>query len=99
MLPSFGPSWINFYGAPREYKMVDYMDKLNYGVGEGAAYRGRLLMSMKTELLDAEAGGASTVYVKDARITDKVMQLQLTLHWYTSHPSLVLLPKSASSYV
>ena len=50
-LPTFGPSWINFYGSTREYKHIgsDY-EHLNKGVYDGVAFRGRLLMQLDTEL-------------------------------------------------
>ena len=41
ILPSFGPTWVNFYGAPRNYKMIEDHEDLNEGLGEGAAFRGR----------------------------------------------------------
>ncbi|TGZ70323.1 hypothetical protein CRM22_003257 [Opisthorchis felineus] len=48
-LPSFGPAWINLYGTPRIYtyaQMLRPEDELNLGLGEGVAYRGRLLMAI-----------------------------------------------------
>ncbi|XP_022089546.1 otoferlin-like isoform X2 [Acanthaster planci] len=58
-LPTFGPSWINLYGSKREYNTVDKTRKLNEGFGEGCQFRGRLLMSLKTEVQDSalESGG------------------------------------------
>ncbi|XP_071507429.1 myoferlin-like [Diadema antillarum] len=52
-LPTFGPCFVNFYGSPREFDSFngDY-DELNRGRGHGAAYRGRVLVSMATELGD-----------------------------------------------
>ena len=40
-LPTFGPCFINFYGATREYSLVssDHTLDLNQGKGEGCAYR------------------------------------------------------------
>ena len=61
MLPSFGPSWINFYGAPRNYKLESQLDEMNEGVGEGAAYRGRLLMSFSCKPVEGQAIGPSKV--------------------------------------
>lgn len=51
-LPLFGPSYINFYGSPREYHKTlnDKLEHLNKGIGEGVAYRGRLLVELKTIL-------------------------------------------------
>jgi len=47
-LPIFGPSWVNFYGAPREHSMFegDHAEKMNEGLGEGCAYRGRVLLEL-----------------------------------------------------
>ncbi|XP_038056596.1 otoferlin-like isoform X3 [Patiria miniata] len=58
-LPTFGPSWVNLYGSKREYNTVDKTRKLNEGFGEGCMYRGKLLMSLKTEVQDGslESGG------------------------------------------
>ncbi|ELU05062.1 hypothetical protein CAPTEDRAFT_184805 [Capitella teleta] len=61
ILPSFGPSFINFYGSPRRYNIQGGSDELNEGLGEGSAYRGRLLMQLTTTILDAESGGVSSV--------------------------------------
>ena len=36
-------------------------EDLNEGIGEGSAYRGRLLMSITTSIIDGEGGGAMTV--------------------------------------
>jgi len=48
-LPQFGPCYINFYGSPREYqKTTDKYEHLNQGIGEGVAYRGRLLVELRT---------------------------------------------------
>ncbi|KAL9983680.1 hypothetical protein ACROYT_G005896 [Oculina patagonica] len=49
-LPQFGPCFINFYGSPREYHRLtlDKYENLNKGIGEGVAYRGRVLVELKT---------------------------------------------------
>lgn len=50
-LPLFGPSYINFYGSTREYSdLPDEYDDLNLGIGEGVAYRGRVLVELETKL-------------------------------------------------
>lgn len=41
---------------------MDDIDELNEGLGEGCSYKGRVLVSVKTELLDNEMAGPSTVY-------------------------------------
>ncbi|XP_064639493.1 otoferlin-like isoform X3 [Lineus longissimus] len=56
-LPQMGPCWINFYGAPRGQTLKDKMEKhneMNLGQGEGSAYRGRLMIAIKTELIEAD---------------------------------------------
>lgn len=50
-LPQFGPCFVNFYGSTREFSnFPDEHDDLNKGVGEGVAYRGRVLVELKTTL-------------------------------------------------
>eukprot|EP00040_Diaphanoeca_grandis_P011572 m.59384 g.59384 ORF g.59384 m.59384 type:complete len:2246 (-) comp22699_c2_seq1:263-7000(-) len=60
-LPSFGPAYVNFYGAPREFEMLpgDHAEDLNEGIGEGVAYRGRVLMELVSQTGgDAQDGKA-----------------------------------------
>ncbi|CAF0920234.1 unnamed protein product [Rotaria sordida] len=50
-LPTFGPCWINLYGAPREYsELPTALDELNSGKSEGVAYRGRIFIELQTIL-------------------------------------------------
>ncbi|XP_029459140.1 fer-1-like protein 5 [Rhinatrema bivittatum] len=50
-LPCFGPSFLNLYGSPREFTGVqDPYSRLNYEVGEGIAYRGRVLLELATNM-------------------------------------------------
>uniref|UniRef100_A0A2I2Z8Z1 Dysferlin n=1 Tax=Gorilla gorilla gorilla TaxID=9595 RepID=A0A2I2Z8Z1_GORGO len=52
-LPTFGPCYINLYGSPREFTgFPDPYAELNTGKGEGVAYRGRLLLSLETKLVE-----------------------------------------------
>lgn len=50
-LPTFGPCFVNFYGSTREFtNLPDEHDDLNMGIGEGCAYRGRVLVELQTTL-------------------------------------------------
>ncbi|CAL8093929.1 unnamed protein product [Calicophoron daubneyi] len=50
--PTYGPAWVNLYGTPRIYtyaQMLRPEDELNMGLGEGVAYRGRLLLGIQSK--------------------------------------------------
>ncbi|XP_056221234.1 myoferlin-like isoform X1 [Seriola aureovittata] len=50
-LPVFGPCYVNLYGSPREFSgLPDPYADLNFGKGEGVAYRGRILVELATKL-------------------------------------------------
>ncbi|XP_078455741.1 dysferlin-like isoform X2 [Lampetra planeri] len=52
-LPTYGPCFINLYGSPREFTgFPDPYEELNFGKGEGVAYRGRILVELTTKLED-----------------------------------------------
>nr|XP_026691585.1 myoferlin isoform X3 [Ciona intestinalis] len=49
--PTFGPSFVNFYGSPREFSEIrDSLEDLNIGKGEGCAYRGRAMVELVTTM-------------------------------------------------
>ena len=53
-LPTLGPTWIFLYGSPREYQMSREQDGLSQGMGEGVAYKGRLLMAVECHPVSGE---------------------------------------------
>lgn len=64
--PTFGPSWVNLYGTPRNYnyeQLIRPRDSLNFGLGEGVAFRGRLLMAVKTSIKQDSTGLVAGVRV------------------------------------
>ncbi|GLG95874.1 Otoferlin-like Protein [Gryllus bimaculatus] len=54
-LPTFGPTFVHLYGSPRAYSLLDEHAPLNAGLGEGVSYRARLLLAVRTEILDGAA--------------------------------------------
>ena len=63
-MPTYGPCWVNLYGSTRDYSLLDEHNHLNDGLGEGVSYRGRLLMMLRTDVLDNMEGGPATVEVE-----------------------------------
>uniref|UniRef100_H2Z082 C2 domain-containing protein n=1 Tax=Ciona savignyi TaxID=51511 RepID=H2Z082_CIOSA len=66
-LPTFGPTYVNMYGSPRNYTMVNEHSDLNEGLGEGVAFRCRLLLALSVELVNINASdgqGSSDVEVE-----------------------------------
>ncbi|XP_064115112.1 myoferlin-like [Macrobrachium nipponense] len=51
-LPTFGPTWVNLYGARREWELLDgeSAEKMNVGADRGCAYRGRVLCALHTQV-------------------------------------------------
>ncbi|KAJ7305240.1 hypothetical protein JRQ81_011152 [Phrynocephalus forsythii] len=51
-LPCFGPSFLTFYGTPKEFIMSaeDLPKKFNTDIDEGVAYRGRVLVELSTNV-------------------------------------------------
>ncbi|KAH9496796.1 hypothetical protein Btru_010276 [Bulinus truncatus] len=66
-LPTFGPAWVNLYGSTRDYQILAKHGHLNDGLGEGVSYRGRVLISLKTEIIEAEDIGTTMVEVESAQ--------------------------------
>ncbi|KAL3867777.1 hypothetical protein ACJMK2_040627 [Sinanodonta woodiana] len=63
-MPTFGPTWVNLYGSTRDYSLLDEHTHLNDGLGEGVSFRGRILVAIKTEILDSIECGPATVEVE-----------------------------------
>lgn len=94
MLPTYGPSWIYFYGAQRNYKILPGDENLNEGIGEGTAYRGRLLISINTTFEPGNVTGPSAVY-RDKLQAGRVGTCNWT-HFYLS-PGIYI--NSLASYL
>ncbi|EDV23443.1 uncharacterized protein TRIADDRAFT_27805, partial [Trichoplax adhaerens] len=58
-LPTYGPTSIYLYGSTRDFSMFDENIKLNQGEGEGAAYRGRLVISLTVHLCETHHGSVA----------------------------------------
>ena len=52
---------MNLYGSTRNYSILEEHSHLNEGLSEGVSFRGRLLVSLKTEILDSQDIGPSMV--------------------------------------
>ncbi|XP_072931489.1 otoferlin [Epargyreus clarus] len=63
-LPTFGPAYINLYGSTRDYSLIDQHSNLNVGMGEGVSYRARIMISIRTELIDSIEYSSSEVEVE-----------------------------------
>ena len=63
-LPTFGPCWVNLYGSTRNYSLLEEHSHLNEGMGEGVSFRARLLVALKTELLDPNDVGPTMVEIE-----------------------------------
>lgn len=71
-LPSFGPCYLNLYGSPREYTgFPDPYDDLNFGKGEGVAYRGRVLVELITKLDGTPGSKIEDIPSDDVLVVEK----------------------------
>ncbi len=74
-LPTFGPTFINLYGSPREYSdLPDKFEAMNLAKGEGCAYRGRVLCELQTELVDEMQESGVVPMTEDSKIRITVSQ-------------------------
>ncbi|XP_067344047.1 myoferlin-like isoform X2 [Channa argus] len=71
-LPVFGPCYINLYGSPREFTgLPDPYEDLNYGKGEGVAYRGRILVALTTKLDEKVEKTIDSIHSDDILVAQK----------------------------
>ncbi|CAK1554752.1 unnamed protein product [Leptosia nina] len=63
-LPTFGPAYIYMYGSTRDCALLDQSSNLNKGMGEGVSYRARILISIRTEIIDNFETPSSEVEVE-----------------------------------
>ncbi|GAB6020839.1 hypothetical protein CHUAL_003493 [Chamberlinius hualienensis] len=84
-LPCFGPSFINFYGASRKFRLITTkeMYRMNTGQDEGCAFRGRVLLSITTQLGkvpdETDASIPQTVISQSLPCNEGKCQLRVTL--------------------
>ncbi|XP_072229894.1 myoferlin-like isoform X2 [Leuresthes tenuis] len=71
-LPVFGPCYINLYGSPREFTgLPDPYEDLNFGKGDGVAYRGRILVELSTKLEGKADKTVDTIHSDDILVVQK----------------------------
>lgn len=71
-LPAFGPCYVNLYGSPREFTgLPDPYEELNFGKGEGVAYRGRILVELSTQLDGKVDKNVDDISSDDILVTQK----------------------------
>uniref|UniRef100_A0AAV2KI82 C2 domain-containing protein n=1 Tax=Knipowitschia caucasica TaxID=637954 RepID=A0AAV2KI82_KNICA len=74
-LPTFGPSFVNLYGSPREFSSFsDPHEALNLGKGEGVAYRGRLLLELSTKLVDKPEPRTDDITCDEQLVVEKFLR-------------------------
>ncbi|XP_051830246.1 dysferlin isoform X4 [Antechinus flavipes] len=74
-LPTFGPCYVNLYGSPREFTgFPDPYEELNLGKGEGVAYRGRLLLSLETKLVEHTEQRVDNIHGDDILRVEKYLR-------------------------
>ncbi|KAM8729757.1 myoferlin-like [Acanthopagrus schlegelii] len=71
-LPVFGPCYVNLYGSPREFSgLPDPYEDLNYGKGEGVAYRGRIMVELSTKLEGKADKAVDGIHSDDILVAQK----------------------------
>lgn len=70
-LPTFGPSYLYFYGSSRDFNLVNVDTELNEGILEGVSYRGKLLLEISTEIINPSES-CQTKSVKTEKIGENL---------------------------
>ncbi|XP_072510759.1 dysferlin isoform X6 [Notamacropus eugenii] len=74
-LPTFGPCYVNLYGSPREFTgFPDPYEELNLGKGEGVSYRGRVLVSLETKLVEHTEQRVDDIHADDILRVEKYLR-------------------------
>uniref|UniRef100_A0A8C1NBA5 Dysferlin, limb girdle muscular dystrophy 2B (autosomal recessive) n=1 Tax=Cyprinus carpio TaxID=7962 RepID=A0A8C1NBA5_CYPCA len=78
-LPTFGPCYVNMYGSPREFTAFSdpheaFFLFLNTKIGEGVAYRGRVLLEVITKLSHQVEQKAEDIHPDDLLVVEKFMR-------------------------
>uniref|UniRef100_A0A8C2JZI2 Dysferlin, limb girdle muscular dystrophy 2B (autosomal recessive) n=1 Tax=Cyprinus carpio TaxID=7962 RepID=A0A8C2JZI2_CYPCA len=73
-LPTFGPCYVNMYGSPREFTIDRFFLFLNTKIGEGVAYRGRVLLEVITKLSHQVEQKAEDIHPDDLLVVEKFMR-------------------------
>ena len=63
---------MHLYGSTRDYSLMDENATLNEGLGEGVAYRGRILIAIKTEISESIDTAPSEVEVEPTHTINEV---------------------------
>uniref|UniRef100_A0A8C1YVW5 Dysferlin, limb girdle muscular dystrophy 2B (autosomal recessive) n=1 Tax=Cyprinus carpio TaxID=7962 RepID=A0A8C1YVW5_CYPCA len=78
-LPTFGPCYVNMYGSPREFTAFsDPHEALNFGKGEGVAYRGRVLLEVITKLSHQVEQKAEDIHPDDLLVVEPMSATQVS---------------------
>jgi len=96
ILPTFGPSWINMYGSSRQFQVVGGDEELNEGIGDTPAFRGRLLVSIETTIVEGEIAGKSTVKRETLKGSTAVVSLSTLTKPYIASGVFSVLKHSQS---
>ncbi|KAF2350904.1 C2 domain [Trinorchestia longiramus] len=91
-LPTFGPSYVNFYGAQREWELwhSSQNEARNEGVEEGVAFRGRVLVSLHTQVGAYPSSPLTNITVEDfEKVRRHRATRQFTVLAHLTHVSLL----------